>query len=480
MAVSLIWLGAEIPSNKNLLLGADVTRLGVSFRGLDKRVFREMDEMLGNFPPDVEIHAHPGINRKNMTVKENIELAEQYEDFVSCNRDRLSTWTEFDADVLGPQWIEERRTEFYDQFDEQCFRPMWDYTRGAPELERLADRYPHVVISARSLEFVPGISGVLHTLRRKYETTFHVFGGNDLAAMNTPGAPPIDDVYTSAWTAGMRQGETVVWDNNRLMRYPKRMKEQARPKYRALIEKIGLDADKIIHDDKPAEVSKLAIWSLQQFEEHGTRTSVSLLADKRVEKEQAENTNLVPTATDNTPDDVRNANLIPVVERAPAERKVLPVVSVEVTTAVTEDEEGTKTFEDIPVVRSQPGNLRKCDTCFIATNCPEFKTNHECAFNFPVTIRTRDQEIALIQTVIESQSQRVMFGLMSEQVNGGYPDPTVSREMDRLMGQIKTKKDLEDNKEFFRLTMERQTSGGVLSAIFGSKATRALTQQPEE
>ena len=31
-------------------------------------------------------------------------------------------------------------------------------------------------------------------------------------------------------------------------------------------------------------------------------------------------------------------------------------------------------------------------------------------------------------------------------------------------------KELEENKEFIRITAERQTSGGVLSALFGDKA----------
>ena len=37
----------------------------------------------------------------------------------------------------------------------------------------------------------------------------------------------------------------------------------------------------------------------------------------------------------------------------------------------------------------------------------------------------------------------------------------------QLVGQVK---ELEENKEFIRITAERQTSGGVLSALFGDKA----------
>jgi hypothetical protein len=39
-------------------------------------------------------------------------------------------------------------------------------------------------------------------------------------------------------------------------------------------------------------------------------------------------------------------------------------------------------------------------------------------------------------------------------------------------------KELESNKEFVRITAERQTSGGVLSAIFGDRA-QALREMPQ-
>jgi hypothetical protein len=42
--------------------------------------------------------------------------------------------------------------------------------------------------------------------------------------------------------------------------------------------------------------------------------------------------------------------------------------------------------------------------------------------------------------------------------------------MDRLFKLVKSVKELEENKEFIRITAERQSSGGVLSAIFGDRA----------
>ena len=45
----------------------------------------------------------------------------------------------------------------------------------------------------------------------------------------------------------------------------------------------------------------------------------------------------------------------------------------------------------------------------------------------------------------------------------------------KLVGNLK---ELEENREFVRITAERQSSGGVLSAIFGDRA-QALRELPE-
>jgi hypothetical protein len=66
----------------------------------------------------------------------------------------------------------------------------------------------------------------------------------------------------------------------------------------------------------------------------------------------------------------------------------------------------------------------------------------------------------------------------AEETNGGYADPNVSQEIDRLFKLVSSMKELESNKEFVRITAERQTSGGVLSAIFGDRA-QALREMPQ-
>jgi hypothetical protein len=274
----------------------------------------------------------------------------------------------------------------------------------------------------------------------------------------------------------MMRGETIVWDGNKLVRYPKKMKDQARPRYKAVYEKAGLEFDKIMDDD-PVEVAKLALWSYDQFEERFNMINNPFLTpedDFDVEAELYDNTpdmqgvkiaESAPLVHDKTGSDMRK--LIP---RDTAEINTLPVFGVQYETVVEQDAAGNDVIKDVPTLRSQTNSLRLCDTCFVAANCPAFKPQNTCAFNLPIEVKTKEQLRSLINAIIEMQGQRIAFARFSEEINGGYPDPNTSQEIDRLFKLIKTVKELDDSREFIRMTVERQGSGGVLSAIFGDKA----------
>jgi len=156
--------------------------------------------------------------------------------------------------------------------------------------------------------------------------------------------------------------------------------------------------------------------------------------------------------------------------REASEATVLPVFGVSHKTIVEKDELGRDVIKDVPVLNSNSQSLRQCDTCFVASNCPAFKPQTACAFNLPVEVKTKDQLRALLNAIIEMQAQRVAFARFSEEINGGYPDPNTSQEIDRLFKITKQLKDLESNNEFVRMTVERTSSGGILSNLFGDKA----------
>jgi hypothetical protein len=156
----------------------------------------------------------------------------------------------------------------------------------------------------------------------------------------------------------------------------------------------------------------------------------------------------------------------------------LPVFGFKMKTIVDTDDEGRDILKEVPVVNTQSSSLRQCDTCFVASNCPAFKPQNTCAFNLPVEVKTTEQVKALLTAIIEMQGQRVAFMRFAEEMNGGYADPNVSQEIDRLFKLVNNLKELESNREFIQITAQRQGSGGVLSAIFGDRA-QALKELPE-
>ena len=94
-----------------------------------------------------------------------------------------------------------------------------------------------------------------------------------------------------------------------------------------------------------------------------------------------------------------------------------------------------------------------------------------------MSVKTKEQLKALLNSVIEIQGQRVAFARFAEELNGGYPDPNTSQEIDRLFKIVGRLKELEENREFIKITAERSSSAGVLSQLFGERA-QVLNQLP--
>jgi hypothetical protein len=175
--------------------------------------------------------------------------------------------------------------------------------------------------------------------------------------------------------------------------------------------------------------------------------------------------------SDNRDLEMRNEERKEVVARDAKDMSPMPVFGYKMKTIVDTDDDGKDVLREVPVVQSNMSSLRQCNTCFVASNCPAFKPDNACAFNLPVEVKTKEQLKALLTSIIEMQGQRVAFMRFAEEMNGGYADPNVSQEVDRLFKLVKSMKELEENKEFIRITAERQTSGGILSAIFGDRAS---------
>jgi hypothetical protein len=180
--------------------------------------------------------------------------------------------------------------------------------------------------------------------------------------------------------------------------------------------------------------------------------------------------------SNNSGTEVRKVERAEVVQRDPNEVISMPVLGYQMKTVV-EQEDGRDVLKEVPVVQSNSGSLRQCDTCFVASNCPAFKPQNTCAFSLPVEVKTPEQLRALNTAMLEMQAQRVMFMRFAEELNGGYADPNVSQEIDRYQKMLKNIKELDENKEFIQITAQRNAGQGVLSAIFGDRVQALKDQQ---
>jgi hypothetical protein len=442
---------------------------GLCKRGLPKTKAYLIGE---HFLPHMKVWVDSGAtqaDKAGLSQRELEEYAANYEEFVALNYDRIEGWVEFDSQVWGLPKIVQNRAAF--QNDPKMW-VVWHDTYNTLLLRDWAQQYANVAVPGDAIEKVTSLSGLVRNAKAQNNVQFHALA---TAKPDNLRQIPFDTASTLAWTSPMRRGETIVWDGTKLVRYPKKMKDQARLRYKTVVAQAGLDFDKFVNDDT-TEATKVAVWSYLQLEAKMDKNKPDLRVIKgglpSLEEMLADNnegplyTGLMdfdPNGSNNRDMEVRKK----VEPRDPSEKVNLPVFGFESKTIVDADD----TLRDVPVVRSQQASLRQCNTCFVAANCPAFKPDNMCAFNLPVEVKTKEQLKDLLTSVIEMQGQRVMFMRYAEELNGGYADPNVSQEVDRLFKLIANMKDLESNKEFVQITASRETSGGVLSAIFGDRAS---------
>lgn len=120
-------------------------------------------------------------------------------------------------------------------------------------------------------------------------------------------------------------------------------------------------------------------------------------------------------------------------------------------------------------VTSVHRTLRRCDSCALAGMCPAFKPGNDCAYAIPVEIRSKDQLLGVMRSILEMQTQRVMFLRFAEELEGGH-SKELSTEMDRLLSLTEKVKTVQDDSAYLKMTVETRSGAGVLSRLFGSTA----------
>lgn len=484
--MKLIFSGAEVGSNRTLLESMKVEWVGLNFYHLKKRGLPKTKIWLisEHYPDEMNVVIESGAaqaDKDGLSKEELLSLAAEYQEFLVNNAERSFSFTEFDSLTLGELWCKSQRPFF--ENDPKLW-VVWHGSYGLPELQRLSEAHKNVVIPSGEMEAVTSLSALTRSYQRKYGTTYHALA---CAKPDNLRQIPFATASTLSWLSPMRRGETIVWDGQRIVRYPKRMKDQARPRYKKIVEDAGLDY-LAFKEDTTLEATKVAIWSYLQMEKSMDKKTPDLHIIEGGKNSQVSDNSDTPLlsgmvelgggSSDNSGLEGRKVERSGVVPRDPSEIKNLPVFGYGMKTVVEKDEHGNDVIRDVPIVQNQSSSLRQCNTCFVAANCPAFKEDNSCAFNLPVEVKTKEQLKALLTAIIEMQGQRVAFMRFAEEMNGGYADPNVSREIDRLMKLVESVNEISANKEFIQITAQRQASGGVLSAIFGDRA-QALRELPE-
>jgi hypothetical protein len=463
----ILFSGVEIPSNRTLLERSGAENVTLNYWGLRKRGLPKTKAyLIGEyFMPYMKVWVDSGAtqaDKSNLTKRELDEYAADYEEFIAMNYDRIEGFTEFDSQKMGLHDIMQNRAVY--ESDPKLW-VVWHEAYSVSLLEQWGSQYANIAIPGEAVEAVTTLAGVVRRIKSQSSVKFH---GLAIAKPDILRSIPFDTVTTLAWISPMRRGETIVWDGVKLNRYPKRMKDQARKRYRSVVEKAGLDFQKFVDDDT-TEATKVAVWSYLQLESSMSNKKNGKVSDN---SDDTLYTGLMETGiggSNNSGSEMRKVEPTKVVKRNDSEIVTLPVFGVDIDSESV-FENGVETVQYSPKIVGKYDSLRQCNTCFVRDNCPAFKEDNECAFNLPVEVKTKDQMKSLLTAIVEMQAQRVAFMRFQEELNGGYADPNVSQEIERLFKIIGNMKDLETNKEFVQITASRETSNGVLSQIFGDKA----------
>ena len=281
-----------------------------------------------------------------------------------------------------------------------------------------------------------------------------------LAALTgrSKGLERFDTLVSSAWWAVQKYGETQVWTSNRLVRLNSDDKRLKREKYAPAITALGCDATKLLEDD-PTESVKCAVLSWLALEKHLVRGPVHTLSEVAIPDTRVP-TNVVP--------------ITPGVARpSPQPRHhLLPVMTTTDTLVGDVDAEGNEIEERLPTISVTPQSLRQCNTCSLAVACPSFTPGSVCSYSIPVEIKSKTQLVAVMRSVTEIQTQRILMGRFAEEVQGEH-NPDLGKEMDRLFTMFERWRNIEDSRDSLKITVDSKGSGapamGVLSRLFGSQ-----------
>ena len=464
--LTVVFQGIESAAHRSTLRSAlelfdDAPRVsaGISYKSLRSR--RLGPAYLKDTAEDFSILMEAGVYGTPMSADEAIRTANEYYAFVAKNP-VITSAIEFRHPSLpdhrapndsGPRII-----------------PAWN-GRDPLDLDLLLNETGSVAAPTEVLhdKRVPSI------MRRSRRTdgTRVLISNADLLEARQAG---FNAVLVSAWSHPGRFGEVSLWDGARFLRGSRVKKAEFLVQHAAAIQEAGLDSTLLEANDS-RELNRLAAYSYVSWAqslsvpEDAPTDPDDSLSDREGRIVVLEPEKSAIASTKVLPRGVKR-------ERLPV---TLPIFSYEEAESLEEDDDGTVSMRTRALLRPSGETIRVCDSCFLASTCPAYEAASACAFNFPVEVRTDAQVKALLSSMMELQATRIAFARFAEEVNGGYPDAIVGKELDRLFKMAERMKRTEERRERLTVSVESESTGGgtgVLSRIFGKQAQVETPAQP--
>lgn len=439
--------GAEIPDYQDRLQSAGVTRMALSFKRIDERPGEDVvrDECM--------YWLDHGISGSELDDATFDSYLERYIEWAQAHRDQLTGVLEFD--VPNPQQRSRARGMLSAGLGSDKVFATWSVSDDVDDLKRTAAMgCDGLVVIGNELHKHTQAMSLLSTMRASgAQIHVHMAPNPERVARIRP-----TSVSTMSWNAPLRFGELITPRGGGIQRFQPPHDKRTLAIVAERAESLGLNGE-AIRGESMEEATLLAIATLQRFQDTDVVTN-------SLDDEVGPTEELGLDVVDNTGSEVRKTDVLATT--------LLPGISFASGRHEETGDDGMIEVRDVPVMQTGAESFRKCDTCYLSAACPAYIPGNACAFHLPVELRTKTQVKALMDTMLEIQTARVAFGRFAEEVNGGYPDPTVGKEMDRLMKMVQTKTEMEQSKESLTLSVEAKSAGGtgILSSLFGQRAER--------
>lgn len=462
--MKIYYSGAEIPGWRRVLADNGAEHAALSFMGLRRRtkfirpwlIREKIAEPLrllldsGAYTINAKPAAHPVA-----------AIMTQYEQFAEANAADIDYALDLDVVSLGAGAREAHRERMARAVGDKLV-PVWHAEDSVRQLYALAQHGHRTIALADTAADGRDIAPVLRELAGEGVA----FIGLALLKPDRIRELPLAAVTGTSWLSPAQHGETVIYTGRELHRFHKKYQASARSRYRSQIEALGVDPAKVADGDT-TELLALSVRSWEAF--------VRELAAKPPQTVSERNGDPGMHEVDIAPEETGHESA--------GERPHLAMPGLDAAPKPAGEEEAQAPSDR--ALRISDVSLRMCDNCYLKDLCREHKPGASCVYEFPVDVETRAQVRALRAARLKIQTERTLFARMAEQREGGYPNPVVSAELDRLDRMLATDHKL-DSAE---LTISMRSSGasgsptmgaGVISRIFGREpaAIEPVTTDP--